>query len=127
MTAAQFTNVTVNSQATVSYDGRCSSHTIMFEDGRHKTLGIILPCDNLVESYHFNTNTSERIEITSGECEVKINGEDEFSYYRAGQSFVVEGNSGFSLRTGRDRAIHLPFRGVVVARFFYLKLDSVFE
>ena len=52
MTAAQFTNVTVNAQATISYDGRCSSHTIMFEDGRHKTLGVILPCDNLVEHYH---------------------------------------------------------------------------
>ena len=91
MTAAQFTNVTVNAQATISYDGRCSSHTIMFEDGRHKTLGVILPCDNLVEHYHFSTNTSERIEIISGECE--------FSYYHAGQSFVVEGNSGFNLRT----------------------------
>ena len=99
MTAAQFTNVTVNAQATISYDGRCSSHTIMFEDGRHKTLGVILPCDNLVEHYHFSTNTSERSEIISGECEVKINGEEEFSYYRAGQSFVVEGNSGFNLRT----------------------------
>ena len=74
-------------------------HTIMFEDGRHKTLGIILPCDNLVEHYQFSTNTSERIEIIGGACEVKINGEEEFSYYRAGQSFVVEGNSGFNLRT----------------------------
>ena len=49
MTAAQFTNVTVNAQATITYDGRCSSHTIMFEDGRHKTLGVILPCDSSVE------------------------------------------------------------------------------
>ena len=99
MTAAQFTNVTVNAQATITNDGRCSSHTIMFEDGRHKNLGVILPCDNSVEDYQFSTNTSERIEIISGECEVKISGEEAFSYYRAGQSFVIEGNSSFNLRT----------------------------
>ena len=99
MPAAKFTNVTFNAQATISYDGRCSSHTIMFESGQHKTLGVILPCDSSVEQYHFSTNTSERIEIISGECEVKINGDEDFSYYRAGQSFVVEGNSSFNLRT----------------------------
>src|SRR5699024_1907570 len=99
MTEAQFTNVTVNAQATISYDGRCTSHTIMFEHGGQKTLGVILPCDDLVEHYPCNTTTSARIEIFIGECEVKINGEEEFSYYRAGQSFVVEGNSGFNLRT----------------------------
>lgn len=99
MSAAQFTNVTVNAHATITYDGRCSSHAVMFEDGRHKTLGVILPCDHDVEHYHFSTNSSERMEIISGECEIKIEGEEEFSYYRAGQSFVVEGASSFNLRT----------------------------
>lgn len=99
MTAAQFTNVTVNAQAAISHEGRCSNHTIMFEDGRHKTLGVILPSVSGAEPYHFDTDTSERIEIISGACEVKIDGEEDFSYYRSGQSFVVEGNSGFSLRS----------------------------
>lgn len=98
MTAAQFTNVTVNTHATIAHEGRSSNHTIMFEDGRHKKLGIILPCDSTTESYHFETNSSERIEIVSGECEVKINGDEDFSYYRAGQSFVVAGNSSFDIR-----------------------------
>ncbi|WP_199508713.1 MULTISPECIES: pyrimidine/purine nucleoside phosphorylase [unclassified Psychrobacter] len=99
MSAAQYKNVTINAQASISYDGRCSSHTIMFEDGRQKTLGVILPCDNMVEHYQFITNTSERIDIISGECEVQLHGEEDFSYYRAGQGFVVEGDSGFNLRT----------------------------
>lgn len=99
MSAEQYDNVTVDVQANLSYDGRCSSHTVSFDDGRKKMLGVILPCDDEVEQYHFATHTSERIEIISGECEVKINGEEEFSYYRAGQAFMVEGESGFNLRT----------------------------
>ena len=98
MTAAQFPNVTVNTQATIAHDGRSSNYIIMFEDGRHKKLGIILPCDSSVEHYHFDTNSSERIEIVTGECEVKIKGDDDYSYYRAGQSFVVAGNSSFDIR-----------------------------
>ncbi len=62
-------------------------------------LGIILPCDEKVREYEFATHTSERMEITSGECEVKITGEDKFAYYRAGQAFVVAGDSSFTLRT----------------------------
>ncbi len=99
MPAAQFTNVTINAQATISYDGHCFCHTLMFDNGCHKTLGVILPCDDSIEHYHFNTTTSERMEIISGECQVKISGDKEFSYYRAGQSFVVAGNSSFDLCT----------------------------
>lgn len=99
MSAEQFNNVTVDAKANISYDGRCSSHTVSFDDGSKKMLGVILPCDEEVMQYHFATHTSERIEIISGECEVKINGEKDFSYYRAGQSFMVAGESGFNLRT----------------------------
>lgn len=99
MSTAQFEQVTVLKQASISYDGRCSSHTVLFEDGRKKMIGIILPCDDEVAEYIFETHTSERMEIIAGECEVKINGEAEFNYYRTGQAFMVEGDSGFTLRT----------------------------
>lgn len=99
MSAAKFDHVTVETHANISYDGRCSSHTVLFEDGRKKMLGVILPCDDEVGEYQFATHTSERMEVISGECEVKIQGEEDFSYYRPGQAFMVEGNSGFTLRT----------------------------
>lgn len=99
MSAAQFTNVSIIIKANVSYDGRCSSHTVLFEDGSKKMLGVILPNDDEVTGYHFETHTSERIELISGECQVKIGKEKEFSSYRSGQSFMVAGDSSFVLRT----------------------------
>ncbi len=99
MPTTTYDHVSVIKKATISYDGRCSSHTLLFDDGSKKMLGIILPCDEALEEYVFATHTSERMEIVSGECEVKITGEEAFSYYRAGQAFVVAGESGFALRT----------------------------
>ncbi|PNK60594.1 pyrimidine/purine nucleoside phosphorylase [Psychrobacter sp. FDAARGOS_221] len=99
MPTTTYDQVSVVKKATISYDGRCSSHTVLFEDGSKKMLGVILPCDESVHEYEFATHTSERMEIISGECEVKITGEEEYSYYRAGQAFLVAGDSGFSLRT----------------------------
>ena len=51
-----------------------------------------------VPAYEFKTESSERIEILAGECEVKLAGEEEFTYYRAGQAFLVEGHSSYELR-----------------------------
>ena len=99
MSATTYDHVSVVKNATISYDGRCSSHTVLFGDGRKKMLGIVLPCDEQVCEYLFATHTSERIEILSGECEVKIAGEEDFTYYREGQAFMVAGNSSFELRT----------------------------
>lgn len=99
MSMAEFTNVSVVTKASVSYDGRCSSHTLLFEDGSKKMLGVVAPNDDTVNEYHFATHTSERMEIISGECDVRIEGEENFSHYRTGQTFMVAGDSGFELRT----------------------------
>ncbi len=99
MSMTEFNNVSIIIEANVSYDGRCSSHSVLFEDGSKKMLGIILPNDTEVSSYKFKTNTSERMEIISGNCQVQLKGEKEFSNYRAGQAFMVEGDSSFRLRT----------------------------
>ena len=37
----------------------------------------MLPCDADVPAYEFKTDSSERIEILAGECEVKLAGEEE--------------------------------------------------
>ena len=94
----RFDHVSVEKIANVYYEGRTFSRTVWFEDGRKKMLGIVLPCDADVPAYEFKTDSSERIEILAGECEVKLAGEEEFSYYRAGQAFLVEGHSSYELR-----------------------------
>lgn len=99
MSVAEYTQVSVLTKANISYDGRCISHTILFDDGSKKMLGVILPNDDDIQEYHFKTHTSERIEILSGECQVKIGIEDNHENYRPGQSFLVSGNSHFQLKT----------------------------
>jgi uncharacterized protein YaiE (UPF0345 family) len=47
----------------------CISHTVQFEDGTKKTLGVILPTE---QALTFETHVPERMEIISGECRVKI-------------------------------------------------------
>ena len=86
----RFDHVSVEKIANVYYEGRTFSRTVWFEDGRKKMLGIVLPCDADVPVYEFKTDSSERIEILAGE--------EEFTYYRAGQAFLVEGHSSYELR-----------------------------
>lgn len=88
-----FDQVSVEKVANVYYDGRIFSRTLWFNDGHHKILGIVLPVDDVVTEYRFETSSSsERIDILMGECEVLLQGETEYAFYRAGQGFYVEGN-----------------------------------
>lgn len=95
MNDTQFDNVSVVKEANVNFDGRSISRAVLFEDGKKKMLGVILPG---TEDLKFETHTSEKMEIITGTCEVRLAGEDEFKQYRAGQSFFVNGNSSFALR-----------------------------
>lgn len=94
----RFDHVSVEKIANMYYEGRTFSRTVWFEDGRKKMLGIVLPIDSEVTVYEFKTESSERIEILAGECEVRLAGESEFTYYRAGQAFVVEGHSSYEMK-----------------------------
>lgn len=98
MATVKFDHVTVETQAAISHEGRCISHTVLFEDGSKKMLGVILPCDDKISEYQFQTEGSERVEIISGECEVTIKNHSESDYYRTGQAFMVEGNSSFIIK-----------------------------
>lgn len=97
MSNTQFNHVSVVKEANVHFEGKCFSHTVLFDDGKKKMLGVILPTGE--EELKFVTHTSERMEITSGECEVRVAGEDEFKTYRTGQSFLVKGKSSFAIKT----------------------------
>jgi uncharacterized protein YaiE (UPF0345 family) len=45
MSSAQFDHVTVVKKSNVYFGGLCISHTVQFEDGTKKTLGVILPSE----------------------------------------------------------------------------------
>ncbi|MCH2176375.1 MAG: pyrimidine/purine nucleoside phosphorylase [Lentisphaeria bacterium] len=88
-----FTDVTVVKRANVYFDGKVTSRIIKFADGSHKTLGIMMPGD-----YEFGTLEAELMEILAGEVAIKLQGEDNWTTYKEGQSFNVEANSKFSIQ-----------------------------
>ncbi len=91
---SQFDNVSVIKKANVYFDGRCVSHTVLFEDGTRKTLGVIFP-----SLLTFNTASPEVMEVVSGRCKVRLDGEPNWKEYESGQSFRVPGNSRFEIET----------------------------
>ena len=95
---SQFNNVSVVKKANVFFDGKCVSHSVLFADGTRKTVGVVLPNSQLT----FNVSTPELMEMTGGECQVKIAGESDFKTYKEGSSFKVAANSSFEIHTGAD-------------------------
>lgn len=89
----EFKNVTVVKKASVYFDGKVTSRTIIFADGSKKTLGIMLPGD-----YQFNTAEKEIMEITVGELEVLLPEATSWKKVIGPEAFIVPANSAFSLK-----------------------------
>ena len=89
---AQFVGVAVVAKANVYFDGNVVSHTVLFQDGSKKTIGLIRP-----GSYHFSTGAPERMEIIAGTSRVTVEGSTEVRDYVAGSYFDVPGKSGFTI------------------------------
>lgn len=88
---SQFDNVSVIQKANVYFDGRCVSHTVVFADGKRKSVGVILPA-----TLTFNTGAPEIMETVAGACRYRLKGGD-WKTVTAGQSFEVPGNSSFDI------------------------------
>jgi purine/pyrimidine-nucleoside phosphorylase len=74
------------------FDGRVQS--VGFERlGRRMTVGVIAPGE-----YHFDTDTPERMTVTSGELLLRLAGAADFRPYPAGTAFEVAGKSGFDVK-----------------------------
>lgn len=86
-------NVSVGKKANVFFDGKCVSHSVFFSDGTRKTVGVVMPGAKLT----FNVGAPELMEITAGECQVKIAGEPDFKAYTTGMQFKVAANSSFEI------------------------------
>jgi len=91
---AQFDKVSIVKKSNVYFDGKCVSHTVLFDDGTRKTLGVIFP-----STLTFNTAAPEVMEVVGGLCRVRLAGESDWKEYGAGQSFSVPGNSAFDIET----------------------------
>ncbi len=91
---SQFDKVSVLKKSNVYFDGKCVSHTVLFDDGTRKTLGVIFP-----SSLTFNTAAPEVMEVVAGRCRVRLKGESDWKEYGAGQSFNVPGDSAFDIET----------------------------
>jgi uncharacterized protein YaiE (UPF0345 family) len=90
---AQINGVTVNTQASVYFDGKCVSHGITFADGTKKSVGVVLPA-----TLTFNTGAAEIMECVAGSCEYKLAGTDAWVKSSPGEKFNVPGNSKFDIR-----------------------------
>ncbi|HPA18301.1 MAG TPA: pyrimidine/purine nucleoside phosphorylase [Verrucomicrobiae bacterium] len=89
---SEIPNVTVLTKANVYFDGGVISHTILFDDGTRKTLGLIRP-----GRYHFATDKAERMDIVAGTCRVKLDGSPDSRDYSAANTFEVPAKSGFDI------------------------------
>jgi purine/pyrimidine-nucleoside phosphorylase len=88
----EFSGVTALSKANIYFEGKVVSHTLLFPDGTKKTLGLIYP-----GQYHFGTDKAERMELTSGQCTIKLDGASASASYSAGEAFGVPAKSGFDI------------------------------
>jgi uncharacterized protein YaiE (UPF0345 family) len=92
MLPTEFKGVTAVTKASIYFDGRVISHSIIFPDQSKKTLGLIYP-----GKFHFGTNQSERMEIVAGQCRVKLDGQTEVITFGADGSFLVPAKSGYDI------------------------------
>lgn len=89
----EFNHVTIVKKANIYFDGKVTSHTVIFPDSSKKTLGIMFPGD-----YEFSTAEKEMMEILAGNLDVMLPGADDWVAIKEGESFEVPPNSKFSLK-----------------------------
>lgn len=100
--AAQFDQVTVLTKANVYFDGKVISHTVLFKDQKKKSVGVVLP-----GTFKFNTEVAERMDITAGQCRVKLAGASEWKAYGPGTSFSVPAKSHFEIAVDQGAAEYI--------------------
>ena len=89
---SEFKDVTIIKKASIYFDGKVTSRTVVFADGSRKTLGIMLPGE-----YEFNTDDKEIMEIISGDLDVLITVSEGWKTVKDGEVFEVPAKSKFSL------------------------------
>ena len=93
MTTTHIDGVSVSTQASVYFDGKCVSHSLTLPDGTKKSVGVVLPA-----ALTFGTAAPEIMECVPGGCEYKLAGSDNWIAVKAGEQFSVGANSSFDIR-----------------------------
>lgn len=93
MTTTHIDGISVTTQASVYFDGKCVSHGITFPDGTKKSVGVVLPA-----ALTFKTGAAEIMECVAGSCEYKLAGSDTWLRSGPGESFSIPANSSFEIR-----------------------------
>ena len=102
MSTTHIDGVSVSTQASVYFDGKCISHGITLTDGSKKSVGVILPA-----TLTFNTGAPESMECVAGSCEYKLAGSDVWVKSSAGETFSIPGNVKFDIRVNEgDEPYH---------------------
>ena len=93
MTTTHIDGVSVSTQASVYFDGKCVSHGITYPDGTKKSVGVVLPA-----TLTFGTGVPEIMECVAGSCEYKLADSQAWVKSSPGEKFSVPGNSKFDIR-----------------------------
>jgi len=93
MTTEKIDGVSVTTQASVYFDGKCVSHAITYPDGTRKSVGVVLPA-----TLTFGTGAPEIMECVGGWCEYRLAGTDAWVRSSAGERFSIGANSSFDIR-----------------------------
>jgi len=88
----EFKDVTVIKKANVFFNGGVASRTILFHDGTKKTLGIAQPGE-----FEFKTGAAEKMEILSGDLEVRI-ADGTWQAVKGGEAFDVPPDTVFVMK-----------------------------
>jgi uncharacterized protein YaiE (UPF0345 family) len=79
MSDEEFENVTIVKKANVYFDGKVTSRNVLFPDGTRKTLGFMLPGDDVI-----GTGAREVMEMLYGEMDVLLPGNDAWQIFKEG-------------------------------------------
>jgi len=89
---SQFDHVSVVRQANIYFEGKVTSRTVLFADGTHKTLGIMLP-----GQFEFGTEQKEVMEILSGHLKILLPGKSDWLEINGMGVFTVPEHAKFKL------------------------------
>lgn len=93
MTTEKIDGVSVSTQASVYFDGKCVSHGITFPDGTKKSVGVVLPAT------HSMISGAPVLKVSvAGSCEYRLDGSDQWLTSQPGEQFSIPGNSKFDIR-----------------------------
>lgn len=90
---SEFKNVTVVKKANIYFNGQVVSHTVLFDDGTKKTLGVMQ-----IGEYEFSTVAAEIMEILTGQLDWQLKGDNEWNRVVGGEAFTVPSNSAFLMK-----------------------------